>query len=99
MASYFSLKKSLADYVQEIDLEVKNIITMKLSRQLSGISAGVFPICVYSAPLKSPLYSKSNFNNGISAVEHCLLTVTEKYGNIPFLLCSDFNVRTGNKQP
>ena len=50
-------------------------------------------------PLKSPLYSKSNFNNGISAVEHCLLTITEKYGNVPFLLCGDFNARTGNKQP
>ena len=72
------IKKSLADYVQEIDLGVENIITMKLSRQLSGISADVFLLCVYSAPLKSPLYSKSNFNNGISAVQHCLLTITEK---------------------
>ena len=67
VASYFSLKKSLADYVQEISLGVENIITMKLSRRLFGISADVFLICVYSAPLKSPLYSKSNFNNGISA--------------------------------
>ncbi len=93
------IKKALADYVQEIALGVENIITMKLSRRLFGISTDVFLICVYSAPLKSPLYSKSNFNNGISAVEHCLLTITEKYGNVPFLLCGDFNARTGNKQP
>ena len=99
VAFYFSLKKTLADYVQEIALGVENIITMKLSRRLFGISTDVFLICVYSAPLKSPLYSKSNFNNGISAVEHCLFTITEKYGNVPFLLCGDFNARTGNKQP
>ena len=55
--------------------------------------------------LKSPLYSKSNFNNGISAVEHCLLTIKNikkykiKKGTVPFLLCGDFNARTGNKQP
>ena len=85
MASYFSLKKSLADYVQEIDLGVENIITMKLSRQLSGISADVFLLCVYSAPLKSPLYSKSNFNNGISDVQHCLLTITEKIWQCPII--------------
>ena len=28
-----------------------------------------------------------------------MLTITEKYGNVPFLLCGDFNARTGNKQP
>ena len=32
-------------------------------------------------------------------MEHCLLTITEKYGNVPFLLCGDFNARTGHKQP
>ena len=93
------IKKALADYVQEIALGVENIITMKLSRRLFGISTDVFLICVYSTPLKSPLYSKLNFNNGISAVEHCLLTITEKYGSVPFLLCGDFNARTDNKQP
>ena len=51
------IKKSLADYVQEISLGVENIITMKLSRRLFGISADVFHICVYSAPRKSPLNS------------------------------------------
>ena len=60
------IKKIIGDYVQEISLGVENIITMKLSRRLFGISADVFLICVYSAPLKSPSYSKSNFNNGIS---------------------------------
>ena len=53
---------------------------------------------MHSPLLKSPLYSKSNFNNGISAAEHCLLTITEKYGSVPFLLCGNFNARTGNKQ-
>ena len=44
-------KKSLADYVQEINLGVENIITMKLSRQLFGISADVFShSCLLSAP-------------------------------------------------
>ena len=79
------IKKSLADYVQEINLGVENIITMKLSRQRFGISADVFLICVYSAPLKSPQYSKSNFNNGISAMEHCLFTITEKIWQCPIL--------------
>ena len=51
--------------------------------------------------LKSPLYSKSNFNNGISAAEHCLLTIKKeiKKDTVPYLLCGDFNARTGNKQP
>ena len=50
VASYFSLKKTLADYVQEIALGVENIITMKLSRRLFGISADVFRICLLSPP-------------------------------------------------
>ena len=60
-----------------------------------------FLICVYSVLLKSPLYSKSNFNNGISAAEHCLLTIKNKLkkDTVPYLLCGDFNARTGNKQP
>ena len=51
VASYLSLKKTLADYVQEIALGVENIITMKLSRRLFGISTAVFShLCLLSPP-------------------------------------------------
>ena len=55
------IKKSLPDYVQEISLGVENIITMKLSRRLFGISADVFLICVYSAPPKVTVVFKIKF--------------------------------------
>ena len=45
------------------------------------------------------LYTTSNFNNGIAAVEYCMLRIIEKYGNVPFSLCNDFNARTAKKQP
>ena len=45
------IKKALADYVQEVALGVENIITMKLSRRLFGISTDVFShLCLLSPP-------------------------------------------------
>ena len=93
------VRKELDNMVKKIDCDIHNILILKLSKHLFKTVTDVFLICAYIAPVHSPLYAVSHFENGISALESCMLQVTEQYGDVPFIICGDFNARTGTTQP
>ena len=57
---------------------------MKLSSRRFRTPTDMCLLYVYSALLESPHYAKSKLNNGTAAVEHSILTITEKCGYGPF---------------
>ena len=93
------VRNCLASHVKLVDISFDNIIVVELSSVLLGTEKNVFFICAYLPPADSPFYNTSDFDNGVSLLEQCILSVLEKYGDVPFILCVDFNARTAAECP
>ena len=50
-------------------------------------------------PQNSPFYDICDYDNGITMLERRLFGIVEKNEDASFILCGDFNARTGNKVP
>lgn len=93
------VKKCFSRFIRNIDTNYENIIVIEISKLLFGTDTEMYLICTYLPPVDSPFYEVSDFNNGISILEHCLLDILEKFGEVAVIICGDLNARTSNENP
>ena len=84
--------------VKQIEVDYDNVIILEVSKELDT-DANAFVVNTYLNPPNSPLYDTCNYDNGISMVEQCFLSILEKNEDASFILCGDLNARTGSKVP
>ena len=82
-----------------MEVNYDNVIVLELSKELLRSDANLFLVNTYLNPQNSPFYDICDHDNGITMLEQCLVGIVEKYEDAPFILCGDFNARTGNKFP
>ena len=92
------VKKCLEPYITEIKLDCDNAITLKLNKEVFGFSKDLVFVASYVVNEGGPLYDHSEIKDGVLLLEESLLQHTLK-DSVHFIMCGDFNARTGNKQP
>ena len=93
----FLVRKQLVHYIKQIPLEHDNILAFKLDHTVLSTEQDCIVIAAYVPPECSSFYKQFEYNNGILLVEDVLLDLNGKYGNPNFILCGDFNARTGGQ--
>ena len=93
------VRNVLLPYVQKVTTDIANCVVLKVNKDLFNTFSDVCLVCTYVNCVDSPFYNISDFDNGIAMVEECLLRVVEKYGDIEFILCGDFNSRIADSTP
>lgn len=93
------VKDAFSKFVRQIDTSVENTVVLELDREVLGSESSIFLINTYLTPYDSPFYDTSDFDNGISMLEQCLLEILQQNEDATFILCGDFNARTANKVP
>ena len=84
-------------HVKPIHTECDNCVVLKLSKDLTGLATDCILLGMYLPPAQSLYYAETEIDNGVSLLEFCLLDVIEMYGDLPVIVCGDFNARTGTK--
>ena len=82
-----------------MEVNYDNVIVLELSKELLGSDANVFLVNTYPNSQNSPFLNVCDYDNGITMLQQCLLGIVEKNEDASFILCGDFNARTGNKVP
>ena len=93
------MKYALLRFVKQMEVDYDYVIILELSKELLGSDANVFLVNPYPNSQNSPFYNVCDHDNGITKLEQCLLGIVEKNEDASFILCGDFNARTGNKVP
>jgi hypothetical protein len=92
------VKRILEKFVQVIELTPDNIVILKFDRTVFSSDKHVILCGAYVCPPDSPYYKQTHgaITSSISVIEQCLLDCADKFEQSYFLLCGDFNARTGN---
>ena len=93
------VKNAFLRFVKRMEVNYDNVIVLELSKELLRSDADVFLVNTDLNPQNSPFYDICDYDNGITMLEQCLLGIVEKNEDASFILCGDFNARTGNKVP
>lgn len=91
------IKNKVLPYFKRVDVDNDNVIIFEADRVLFGTDLNVFLVSTYLPPINSPFYDTSDFDNGVSMLDQCLLDILEKKDDAAFIMCGDFNARTGSK--
>lgn len=91
------VKKTLTPFVERIDTDVENIVTVKLKKELLKSIKDVILVACYLPPHDSKFWNNSQSGYGFESIEKCLLDVYLKCTDSYFILCGDFNARTGTR--
>ena len=92
------VRRALENFVEVIDLTPDNIVVLKFNKTVFSSDKHVILCGAYVCPPDSPYYKQTHgaITSSISVIEQCLLDCAEKIEQSLFLLCGDFNARTGN---
>ncbi len=92
------VRRALENFVDVIDLTPDNIVVLKFDKTVFSSDKHVILCGAYVCPPDSPYYKQTHgaITSSISVIEQCLLDCAEKIEQSLFLLCGDFNARTGN---
>ena len=89
------VKKELCKYVERVAIEYDSMVALRISKELLGFPSDVIMLGVYIPPVDSPYYKETEITNGITMLEDCMVDIIRQVGDLPFILCGDFNARTG----
>ena len=92
------VRRALENFVEVIDLTPDNIVVLKFDKTVFSSDKHVILCGAYVCPPDSPYYKQTHgaVTSSMSVIEQCLLDCAEKIEQSLFLLCGDFNARTGN---
>jgi len=88
------VRKCLSNVVRIVECSADNMLVFRISRYVFNLDRDILLFAVYVPPTGSPYYDGKDTNVGIELLEQCMLEMGEKY-DCDFLLCGDFNSRTG----
>jgi len=89
------IRKCYACHFQIVECAYENIIVFRVSQKFFGMEKDILLLCTYVPPFGSPFYASKDSSDGIELLERCMLDLEDKYKNCLFILCGDFNARTG----
>lgn len=91
-------KRELEKHIEVLDLTQDNTIWLKLDKRVFSSDRDVVFCGLYVCPYDSPYYRQDHVSvtSTITIVEQYLLDFIEKHDNYHYLMCGDFNARTGN---
>ena len=93
------VKRAWRKYVSVLDLSQDNMVWLKIDRTVFSCEKHVILCCTYVCPYDSPYYRQAHVavTSGIYSVEQCLLNFIQQFDqSCCYMLCGDFNARTGN---
>ena len=90
------VRKKLNSFVKHVRVEFDNCVTLKLLKELTGMTVGCVLIGMYLPPSQSLYYADTEIDNGVSLLEQCIIDILEETGKIPIIIFGDLNARTGN---
>ena len=92
------VKKHLENLVELIDFNEDNMVWLKLDKKMFSVEKNILMCGAYVCPMGSPYYTEINNSvvSAISIIEECILKCIQKFTDVYFLLCGDFNSRTSN---
>lgn len=85
------VNKRFSRFIRKIKINYEHIAVIQISSLLFGTNTKVYLTCKFLPSVGSPFYEVSDFNNGMSTLEHRLLEVLEKLGKVAIILCGDLN--------
>ncbi|MEW8548565.1 MAG: endonuclease/exonuclease/phosphatase family protein, partial [Candidatus Thiodiazotropha sp.] len=91
------LKTYLKNYVTRLVSDCTFGVFMKIDRMIFGTDKDVILSFIYIPPVGSPFYKTEEFSN-IELLEHQFMSLPINLSEFYFILCGDFNARTGIKQ-
>ena len=92
------VKQDLSKFIEKIEVECKNVIFLKLSKELFGSEKDVLYISTYIPPHGSPFYDQSDYECHILEVERHINDLMDIHEDTDIILNGDFNARTGDMQ-
>lgn len=90
------IKNKVLPYFKRVDVDNNSVIIFEADRVLFGTDVNVFLVSTYLPPINSPFYDITDFDNGVSMLDQCLLDILEKKDDAAFIMCGDFNARTSS---
>jgi hypothetical protein len=92
------VKRTFEKLVTELTPTQDNMVWLKLNKDFFGQDKDVILEGVYICPPGSPYYEQEHVHvtTGISFLEDSILNLIPDHQDCTFLLCGDFNARTGN---
>ena len=94
------VKRALETKVTVLDLSQDNMIWLKFDKSVFCTEKDVVFCALYACPYDSPYYQQDHVTvqSTLSLTEQCLINYIEQYDDSCFyLLCGDFNARTGDR--
>ena len=76
-----------------------NYLSFIIDKHLFGYHSDVLFLCVYIPPECSVYYKTHKIDNGIQYFEDFLVDIFTELGELPVLICGDFNGRTADNIP
>ena len=93
------VKLAWEKFVRVLDLSKDNMIWLKIDRSVSSCEKHVVLCGAYVCPSDSPFHRQAHVavTSSIYSIEQCLLNFIQRFDqSCCYLLCGDFNARTGN---
>ena len=90
------VRKKLNSFVKHVRVEFDNCVTLKLLKELTGMTVDCVLIGMYLPPSQILYYADTEIDNGVSLLEHCIIDILEETGEVPIIIFGDLNARTGN---
>ena len=88
-------KKKLNSFVKHVRVEFDNCVTLKLLKELTGMTVDCVLIGMCLPPSQSLCNADTEIDNGVSLLEHCIIDILEETGEVPIIIFGDLNARTG----
>ena len=91
------LKNYLKKYITRLVSDCTFGVFMKIDRMMFGADKDIILSFIYIPPFGSPFYKTEELSS-IDLLEHQFLSLPLNLSEFYFILCGDFNARTGTKQ-
>ena len=91
------VRKSISNYVKKILVDVKNVIVVKIDKDLFGTVKYTVLVAAYIPPNNSIFWKISQNGYGLEIIEKCIMDLYDELDGFFLMLCGDFNARTGSK--
>jgi len=89
------IEKSYTKYFKLVDCINRNVLAFRINHSLFGSLSDILLLCVYILPFDSPFYAEVESFDSIQLLMRCILDLAEENSDCDFMLCGDFNARTG----
>jgi hypothetical protein len=89
------IKKSLKQYVSEIESDEKNVVVMRIDRKLFNMDLDLFWFCTYIPPKDSSFWTLREGPFGVELLEQFMLDMNSTY-DFHCMISGDLNARTAN---